>query len=266
MAFADDPSNTPGDPGNNQPDNPNDNQGDPAHQQGAKPNEGDPPADPSQGVFMIVGDRAYHTQDDVAKKLQHSDSHIATLESERKTDRERIQQLEAENARLNKIVDNMPGKGNGADPSGKGSSTENLSIEEIVQRTAQHVTAQQQQDRARQEQESNLTACEQKAKELYGDSYKDTIRQRGQELGMSGAQIDALGKESPNAFSRLFLNDEGVRPASPSYDDGGVNSAAIKQQQQGQGNDNRPVNVTKLRERDRISTVTERMKKAGIEY
>lgn len=268
MAFADDQSNTnSGDPGQQQGDNPTDQQGNsPAPEQGGKPNGDCPQADPSQSVFMIVGDRAYRSQEDVVNKISHADQHIATLENERKTDKAEIERLQAENARLSKIVDNMPGTGSGNDLSGNGSQTENLSIDEIVQKTASMVTNLQQEEAQRTQQENNLAACEQKAQELYGDSYKDTIRQRGQELGMSGAQIDALGKDSPSAFSRLFLDNQDVSSPAPSHGSGADVNTAAMQHQQGRGNDPKPVNIVKMRERDRISTVFERMKANGINY
>ena len=248
-----------------------DQSGDPAQQQpqdkGAQGNNQQQQQAPSgQQVFMVVGDRAYRTQDDVINKLQHADQHIATLESERDTDRQKlkaqeteIESLKAEVERLKKIVDALPGQDANADPSGKGQQTAAPSKEELVKdvMAAMHAETDAAQRKA------NHAACITKVAAKFGQENVDSkVEEIAKDLGMTVAQAQQLAMNSPKGFEKLFLG-EVSQPTPGASHDGGINSNAFQQQNQ---QNQKPVNITKLRERDRIAHVSERMKAAGIVY
>lgn len=237
-------------------------QGD-ASQQGSNNDNQNQQGD-NQSVYLVVGDRAFKTQEDVIKHIANAQGHIATLEQERVTDREANSQLTEEVGNLSKIVDAIPRQDANQSNSGNDSQTENLSSEELIKRTVELVKGSIQSDATATQQNTNLSTCETKAKELYGDQFQETVLGLGKKLGMNGAQVDALGKDSPDAFARLFLNAEHGSSSMPAHE-GGMNSSALNQDNNSdQGNQHK--NITKLRERDRISHVANLMKQNGISY
>ena len=208
-------------------------------------------------VFLTVGERAFHTRDDVVKNISHAQQHIATVESENADLKTRNQELEAENKRLSAIVDASTTAQN---TSGNGDQTGGLSKEDLVKEAAQLAvgTIKGEQDAATRT--ANLRDCEAKAKELYGDGYQNTVVTKGKDLGMTPREIDALGQSNPKAFAKLFLTVEG-KQQSHQPSSGDINTAAFNQQ----SNDtDTGKNITKMREKDRISYVTGLMKQAGV--
>lgn len=221
-----------------------------------------------QSVFMVVGERAYRTQDDVVNKLNHADQHIATLESERDADRQTIKNqeteigtLKAEVERLTKIVDALPGgKDTNAVTSGKEQQTAIPSKEELVKDVLDEMQAKT----TAEQRKANHTACIEAAKKKFGDGNVDAEVERiAGDLGMSVDQVVQLAAHSPKGFNKLFLGGTGDIPAGPSQSSRDVNTNSFQDTQQ---STEKPVNITKLPERARISHVKQRMTAAGIKY
>jgi len=211
-----------------------------------------------ENVFLTVGERAFHTRDDVVKNISHAQDHISNLESENSTLKTESSELKAENERLQAIVDANT-QGARQSTSGNDQNTTGLSNEELVKQAADLALGTIENRQTAAQQNANLSRCEAKAKELYGDDYVTTVTAKGKELGMTGNQIDALGKDSPEAFAHLFLTEGRKQSHQPSSSS--VNTAAFNQQS---NEDERPKNITKMREKDRIAYTSGLMKQAGV--
>lgn len=207
-----------------------------------------------QSVFLVAGERAFKDAESVVKNIENAQSHIATLEAERGTDRERLAAQDAEIARLKKIEEGLDGR----DQPGNADATSQLSNEELAAHAAKLAVGLIEQDNTVAVQNANLASAEAKAKEAYGDDYATKVIGIAKELGMNPAAIDALGKQSPSAFAQLFLPKSAGSSHQPSTST--INLPAGQQN----GSEHKPVNVTKMRERDRIAHVGSLMKDAGV--
>lgn len=216
----------------------------------------DAPADHTS-VFLVAGERAFRSADDVVKNIENAQSHISTLEAERAADREKLAAIKAENERLRKIEEGLDGRNN----SGNDDQTDQLSKDELAAQAAVAAVDIMKQNQNKEVQEDNLAQAEAAAKEAYGDQYVTKIDEIAKGLNMTLAAVDQLGKTSPGAFKRLFLPAEPGKPHVPSS--GSVNVPAGDMQQGAQAPSG---NVTKMRERERIAHVKDRMSAAGIEY
>lgn len=228
-------------------------------QQTASKQPPEPSTSQGHSAFLIVGDRAFHTEEDVTNKIQHADSHIATLEQERAADREKLSTVEAENARLKSIVEALENPTH----SGNTDQTDQLSNEELIARTVDGTISAINQRTTAAQQEKNLAECENKAKEVYGDSYQAKVAELATGLGMTVDQVNKLGRESVAAFNRLFLPDTGQQqaPGVTHSTETGIQPGVASQAQQ----QSKPVNIMKMRrEKDRIRAVSEMMQQAGV--
>lgn len=212
--------------------------------------------DPNR-AFMIIGDRAFRTQEDVVKKIEHADSHIQTLEAERAAEQEQLAKLRAENEELLKFKEGVGGR----QETGNATQTEQLSKEEIVKHAASLVMETIESNKTQQEKTINLSQAESMAKEAYGDDWNKAVVEAGSRLGMTADQINALGEDSPEAFKRLFIPADAGKPNEPTRS----NTHFDERNRQQDNQDTKPVNITKMRkESDRIAEVSKRMKAAGV--
>jgi hypothetical protein len=204
-------------------------------------------------VFLVAGERAFKDPQSAVKHIESAQAHIATLEGERQADREKIQHLEAEVARMKKIVDALDGR---AAP-GTAAPTQPLSNEQIAEQAANLAVGLIASAQTESQRKSNLDSSEAAAKEAYGEKYKDEVARIAASLGMSLKAVDALGMESPEGFKTLFL-PKTAAPAQPTR--GSVTApAGAPQTTPPKGG-----NIVKMREKDRISHVASKMKAAGV--
>lgn len=228
---------------NNNSNSQDDNSGNKANQPNAHNN-----------VFLVAGERAFGDAESVVKKIESADTHIATLEAEGKVNREALDTALAEVSRLKKIEDSLDGR-----PSGNPDQTDQMSIEEVAAHAAELAVGKIAQNRTVEAQNQNLAGCEAKAKEAYGDTYVNTISTIATKLNMSLKAVDELSKSSPDAFSRLFLPADSGAPHQPTR-----SSHNAPTGDEHNNDSDKPVNIVKMREGDRMSTVAAKMKAAGV--
>ena len=212
------------------------------------------PATDHTSVFLVAGDRAFKDADSVVKNIENAQAHIATLEAERQADRDRLTAQDAELARLKKIEEGLTGR-----DTGNVDTTSQLSNEELAAHAAKLAVGLIQQSDTVAVQNANLAKAEAAAKEAYGEDYHAKVIDIAKQHGMAPSAIDALGKQSPTAFAQLFLPKAASSSHQPSTST--VNLATGNGQS---GSETKPVNVTKLREKDRIAHVSTLMKNAGV--
>jgi hypothetical protein len=205
-------------------------------------------------VFLVAGERAFRDAESVVKNIENAQAHITTLEAERVTDREALATAQAEVARLKKIEDGLDGRQSGNDD-----RTDQMSIEQVAAQAADMAVGKIAQSKTVAEQTKNLADSEAKAEAAYGKDYLNKISEIATNLNMTLKAVDELGKSSPSAFARLFL------PASPGQPHQPTTSTVLSPADSQQNRDPaKPVNIVKMRERDRMSTVAALMKDAGV--
>ncbi len=214
--------------------------------------KGQPSQNPEEGqrVFLIAGERAFRDPDSAVKHIEHAQSHIATLEKERDADRKTIAELQAENERLKKIADAI---GSHTNP-GKDVQTEHLSKEELAKHAAELAAGLIQSQQTEKAKNANLDAALKLAEATYGDKYKAVVAEKATALGLSLPAVDALAKDSPDAFKRLFIEEKKGSGFQPTR--GTVNTASLNQQ----SGENQPRNITKMKEKDRMAYVASLLK------
>lgn len=155
-----------------------------------------------------VGDRAY-TADDAAKKIQNADSHINTLEQERRADKERIAQLEAElkqkqdlDTKLDSALESLnrqPTTTETTPPVDIEKLKEDL-INQVAGVSLETVQSYEQQKIAQANQEANISA----AKQVFGEGYEAKLREIGTKFGYDDEGIRKLAAGNPEFFKQVF--------------------------------------------------------------
>lgn len=195
--------------------------------------------DPTK-VFLAVGDRAFKDADSVAKHIQHAQNHIATLENERKQDKELMAQLTAEVERLKKIEEAIR-QGN----PGTGEQTALPSKDELAKQAAQLAIGILESTQTENQQKANLAKAEEAAKQKFGEAYKQKVAEKAKQVGLTLKAVDALAAESPDAFAKLFLDGQPVSSSQPTS--GTVDTASLHEQK-------KPVerkNIVKMSDKER---------------
>ena len=169
-----------------------------------------------------IGDQLFKP-DALAKKLAHSEKHIATLESENAEHIEkgtalldRLTALESklsDNDELTKVLEGLKAPEAASTTTTDGAEeTRPPSTEEVAAAAVAQINAQTAEEKA----EANLNLAIAKAKEAYGaDEFGDKVDAIGKELGMSVEDVISLAKKSPAAWERAFLPAGKDKPAAP---------------------------------------------------
>ena len=161
---------------------------------------------------IVVNGRVF-APEDVAKKIEHADKHIQTLEAENAekdaTTLELLERLERlENGqRKDDAIDELVKRIKPAEQpttTPEPAPTQEISKEELVAATLDQIKAQE----VATTQKSNLATCIQEAKGMYGDDFPNKIGEKANQLGMSPAQIDEMASNQPSVFRALFLPDQ----------------------------------------------------------
>lgn len=161
------------------------------------------PADGSQDQgFAIEYNGRKLTQEEVLKKLEHADSHIGTLTSEREADRLRLEALEAAVAKASKVEDvlkALQGKEEGStpatvepNPANQGNDIESQ-LDELLNKR----------ELARSS-ETNWTHVTTELAKAFGSKTNDKVAEVAQENDMTLEEAQAFARSKPKAFLKLF--------------------------------------------------------------
>lgn len=229
MSFSDQPGST-----NQDPSSTNQEPGSPGFDQ---PTNGTP-SDNADKAFLIVGDRAFRDRDALVKHVSSAQTHIQTLEAERATDRQTLEELRAEVERLKKIADAAASAPAKDDPP--------FDPDEVVSRTVA-VLSQQEQAKV---QAANLAAAVERAKKAYGDEFTQKVNEKAAALGMTLEEVDMMAKTKPALFDATFLPTSSARPNAyqPGYDRSTGKPSSDKSEERR--------NVLKMSEKERMAYVS----------
>lgn len=193
----------------------------------ASPNTSTPTPDKSS-PFLVVGDRAFHTPDDVTKKIVNADEHIGKLEAETAMMRTRLQEMEeriSNNRSLNDVLDAVGDK-----PKEQTTSPnfDPKDLDKLVRESVQNLSAEQ-------VAKNNLASAQAAyASQFDGDFTQaaKALTEQCAELGMSLKQAEDLARSSPNGFLKMFgTNPDNQPKSSPAPAAGSpnrVNTAALE--------------------------------------
>jgi len=195
------------------------------------------PAQTGEQAFLIVGERAFRTPDDVAKKIESADTHINTIEEENarlRADLEAAQKkAESETTAndsaaqiLEKLQELQQSTGNTATTS----AVSKEDLDTLKQQAVQEALAKVNEETNRQVAERNLTSCLEDAKAAFGDKVAEAVTATANELGMSTADVDTMAQNKPEVFRRLFLPKSNTSTTQATL--GGVMSGGVTTTQQ----------------------------------
>ena len=184
-----------------------------------QPNTGGstPPASPQpdalQDLLLQIknerGEPKYKTVQDALIGLQHAQTHIQTLLTEKRTVDEELNSLRpvaSQVTELQKVVQQLTqaAPAQNATPASQGMSEE--AIATLVEQT---MTKQQQAQVAK----ANVATVVESVKKAFGDKAEQTFYDKAKELGMDVASFNALAARTPAAVLKLLGLD---RPSTPS--------------------------------------------------
>lgn len=159
----------------------------------------------------LVGEgKKFRDQDAVAKKIVHSDAHIARVEKEAQEMRETIARLQGQvtaNDRLASIEDLLR-KGEPGSPApviNQDNVTPAPTLDETV------INRMLDQRDANKRKADNVRAVKQKLASAFGQSFPDKVRTAADALGVGVNFLSSVAEENPQAFYRLIGMEDAPR-------------------------------------------------------
>lgn len=162
-----------------------------AAQESAAPNQA---SNADQQTFLVVGERAFASPDDVKSKIEHADQHISTIESE---NAQLKAELEAAQEQLNKstsLEEVLHKLDENKDESG-------LTLDQVKELVSNEITTTKQAD----VQQSNLKTCIGAAEKAYGEGFIEKMTEMAGNLGLSMEEVDGMAASNPKLFAKTFL-------------------------------------------------------------
>lgn len=167
---------------------------------------------PLENGSIVVNGKIYQPEA-AAKKIEHADMHIQTLEKENaEKDQaavkliERIEALERSrnhNDALDQLVSQAANSIPAPAPIEQPPAQE-VSKEELVQAAVDTIKAEQ----VALQQEANLNACIANAQAAYGDAFGAKVDEQGARHGMNLEQVMEMAKNQPSVFNALFVPEQ----------------------------------------------------------
>lgn len=160
--------------------------------------------------------------DAILKRDQHAQAHIKKLEEEAQNYRDMIAKYELElqeKKRIDEVLERI-NQTNASATRNEEPTAPVVNVDEVIE-TASSKVLDQLSERERQDQErKNLQTVHESLRGQFGEKYKEVVRSRASELGLSMSEIDRLGKSSPNALVELVRGKPA--PSSPAPSTGSI--------------------------------------------
>jgi len=171
-------------------------------------------AQQEQKPLFNIGDRQYDT-DAAIKKIQSADSHISTLENEKKQQetlmeqqQSRIQELEAELAKKGDLSSKLDQALSNLNQQTTTEATPPVDLDKLqqdmLQKSQQGTIQAIQQYEQQKVAQSNLSENIQVAQKVLGSDYEAKLREMGSEFGFNDAKIQEIASGSTEFFKRVF--------------------------------------------------------------
>ena len=167
------------------------------------------------------GEPKYKTVKDALVGLQHAQSFIQTLKTEKSQIEQQVNELRPvadKVSELEKVVLQLS-----STPPAASTNAPALSEEAVAQLVENTLSKKQQEQVAKQ----NLESVAASVKQAFGDKAEEVFYAKAQEIGLSRAEINALAARTPQAALKLVgLN--GSSPAVPKPTTSSVNASAFQ--------------------------------------
>lgn len=213
----------------------------------------------SDDFSLKVGERTYDMES-IAKKIEHLDKHVKTLEQENKEYREKISEKEKElqdlQAKSKTIEDVLKLEEEAVNKQNKLTDKDAI-IAEINSRLESKLVNTIEQRELKKREEENFEKVRQAITQVYGDKTDAYVQSKAKELGLPIEEAVKLAKQSPDAFLRVFVDakiSSGSAPTTSSY-----NSMAINKKQSQE--ENKLPNLMKLKDRDKVDAYLQALNK-----
>jgi hypothetical protein len=158
-------------------------------------------------VLAQVGDRKFKTQEDLAKFVNSSQSHISTLEQENAELRKRAEEA----SKIDSLIERLDNAGSSTNTENRTTEeTSQLSMDEVVEQALSKLSTMQEQNQQQAVAKQRLDEAMTKAKEVYGEGYVSKVQQIASDNGISSSEIDQFAIKHPQAFDKLFFS--GAKP------------------------------------------------------
>ena len=177
---------------------------------------------------VVVNGKIYKPEA-AAKKIEHADTHIKTLEQENAEKDaatlkllERIEALESQRNHTD-ALDKLIAEAKPPEIIPEPPQIQEVSKEELVQATLDTIKGEQ----VKAQQESNLSACVQEAMGAYGDAYGIRVDEVAAKHSLTNDQVLELAKNQPSVFRSVFL-PEGASNKTPDVTRSSVSGIATR--------------------------------------
>lgn len=171
------------------------------------------------------------------KRLSDKDEFIETLKSERRQDRERLEQMEAMMRKLEdklgketSIAEVINGMKN--QPNQQSEKTSQIDLDKLVERAKTEALTAVEQKQLESTYQNNFSECARLVQQVYGaDKVDSKIREIARDNDLTFEDAVEMAKTKPKAFRRLFV-PEGTKANDSAPLNGSVQAAAFKGNQQ----------------------------------
>lgn len=181
-------------------------------------NEPDNNNNDDQGFIEINGRK--YSKEDVAKKIEHADKHIQTLESEQEKYRSDMEKMLSQLERLPKLEQALEQ----ALQSGEGERKPDIDPEELVNRAKQETVSELERQNQEREYQSNIQKVSQRLQQEFGENPDEEVFKRAAEVGYSREEAFELAGRKPNAFFRMI----GLDPAPSRKSDPAPTTSSVR--------------------------------------
>lgn len=161
-----------------------------------------------------VGGLTREEIDQLLKRDQNAQRFIEQLKSERKADRERIQEMEqrlSEATQFDDVIERMHDT-RATDEK----STTSVDVDELVSATERRIMESLTSRERDQKERENFNKAVEDLRSSYGDSFGQRIEERASQLGLPIEEMDRLAKTSPAALVELVRGSQSRGPAPTS--------------------------------------------------
>lgn len=170
--------------------------------------------EPNQGAAIQVGDRTFNSQEELIKSWEHAQAHITSLDT-------KISEADtalAKSVGMQEVLEKLQSTSVAAPQ-----TVEPTAVNEgyLKEDDIDKILGKRERDKAAS---SNVDSAMTLAESSLGTDYIAKLNTKAAELGMTVEAAIAIAKDSPTAFSKLFIPSELLAQSSSVGD---INTAAI---------------------------------------
>lgn len=170
-----------------------------------------PPAAPDPAPFDYkVGERVFHSKEDLDKHILNAQEHIATLETEN-TQKDQLISRQSDQIQQGKTLEDVVKQLSSTPQAGTPEPTAPVSKDELVRIATDAATSAIREERTTEQANANWNVSLKAAQDAFSEPDK-AIADRAKELGEDFAWAEATAKANPALFRALFIPETQPAP------------------------------------------------------